>query len=136
MRALAFAAALMMAAPAFAQLPQPYYDQARRDASSIVVIELRDVSPPPYTQGFGNCVVRGRVIGVLQGTRHRQGQDIRLDVPCAHRGAPTPVGAAMWQDFETLRQSPYGRAYLAGDGTLALYQYEPLTHWTDNLPTP
>lgn len=135
MRALVFGFALLLAAPAFAALPPQYYEQARRDAADIVVIEVREVAPPPSTQGFGACTVTGRVIGVLRGATYQQGAEIQIDVPCMHQGARVPIGGVLYKPFEALRQAPYGRAYL-NDGALALYQYEMLSEWTEALPTP
>ncbi len=135
MRTLVFGLALLLAGPAFAALPPQYYEQARRDAADVVVIEVREVAPPPLAPGFGACTVSGRVIGVLRGEAYQQGADIQIDVPCMHQGARVPIGGVLYKPFETLRESPYGRAYL-NDGALALYQYEMLSEWTEALPAP
>ncbi|MGE0594912.1 MAG: hypothetical protein AB7P07_00985 [Hyphomonadaceae bacterium] len=135
MRSLAFILALFSAA-AFAALPPQYYEQARRDADTIIVIEVANVGDPPTTQGFGTCVVQGRVIGVLRGSQYANGAPVRINVPCRFRNAPIPAGGVVYQDFEILQRARYGRAYLAPGGELALYQYEILNQWTGPLPTP
>lgn len=135
MRSLAFALALLFAAPALAALPPQYYEQARRDATDIIVIEVSEVGQPPLT-GYGDCTVRGRVIGVLRGQRYQRGYSATLQVPCAHAAARTPIGGVLYQVWEQLRTYPYGRAYLDASGALALSQYEPLSQWTEALPMP
>jgi hypothetical protein len=135
MRWMAFALALMFAAPALAALPPQYYDQARRDATDVIVIEVAEVGQPPVT-GYGNCTIRGRVIGVLRGHRYQRGYSAVIQVPCRYERSQTLVGGILYQTFEQLRTYPYGRAYLDASGQLALSQYEPLSQWTEALPMP
>lgn len=137
MRGLMCAAALLsLAAPARAALPPHYYEEARRTADTVVVIEVDQVSQPPMTQGFGDCMVSGRVIGVERGAQYRVGAHIRLTVPCRFAGAPTPVGPVLYREFEALQRTRYGRAYLEPGGRLALSQYDLLNSWTGPLPQP
>lgn len=135
MRFVVFVVALLIAAPAFALLPPQVYEQARRDATDVIIIEVSDVDEPPIS-GYGQCAVRGRVIGVLRGQRYQRGYSAIVQVPCRHDSARTPIGGMIYQSFEQLRTYPYGRAYLDASGQLALSQYEPLSEWTEALPMP
>ena len=135
MRNLLVLLILCAATPALAALPPQYYEQARREAGDVVVLEMESVDEPPQTTGYGACAVHGRVIGVERGTSYELGAPISIDVPCRFRAARSPIGGVLYHDFETLREAPYGRAYLNG-GVLALSQYELLREWTGALPAP
>ena len=137
MRAFLLALGLVCTvAPAMAALPPQHYEEARRTADTVVVIEVDHVSQPPMTQGFGECAVQGRVIGVERGAQYRVGAPIRLAVPCRFAAAPTPVGAVLYREFEVLQRARYGRAYLDASGRLALSQYDILNAWTGPAPQP
>lgn len=126
MRILIALAFILLAAPAFAALAPEYYAQARAEAPSVIVISVLNTSPPP-ARGYGECLVRGSVAAVERGDAYTVGQEVSLAVPCMRAGASIPAGPVQWQDWRALRTSPYGRAWLTAEGTLALYQYEVLS---------
>ncbi|HQS09652.1 MAG: hypothetical protein B7Y12_11150 [Rhizobiales bacterium 24-66-13] len=116
-----------LAFPAQALLAPHYYEQARREAASVIVIAVRAVTSP--SEGFGTCRVTGQVKAVERGAAHAVGQDITLAVPCRKAGAQPPLGGTIYQDVDALRATPFGRAYLDAQGALALSQYEMLKTW-------
>ncbi|MEP9365921.1 hypothetical protein [Xanthobacter sp. VNH20] len=116
-----------LSAPAQALLAPQYYEQARNEAASVIVIAVRAVTPPDA--GFGSCRVAGRVQAVERGATYAVGQDVSLAVPCRKAGAQPPVGGTIYQDVDALRATPFGRAYLDAQGALALSQYEQLKTW-------
>ncbi|MFG1399352.1 hypothetical protein [Roseixanthobacter pseudopolyaromaticivorans] len=127
--ALAIAAAVLLglALPAQALLAPHYYEQARKEAASVIVIAVRAVTPP--SSAYGACQVHGRVQAVERGAAYAVGQDVSLAVPCRTAGAQPPLGGMIYQDVDALRATPFGRAYLDAQGALALSQYEPLKTW-------
>lgn len=116
---LAFAAG-----PAAALMPPYVYENARRDAASIIVLELDKVTPPGA--GYGECRVEGVVRVVERGTTFRLGDAARIDVPCVKPGAQPPLGGTIYQPVEALSASKYGRAWLDAEGRVVLSQYEQL----------
>ncbi|MFG1425655.1 hypothetical protein [Roseixanthobacter glucoisosaccharinicivorans] len=123
-------AALMLAglsAPAQALLAPQYYEQARKEAASVIVIAVNAVTPP--SEGYGACQVNGQVKAVERGAAYAVGQDVTLAVPCRKAGAQPPLGGTIYQDVDALRAAPFGRAYLDAQGALALSQYEMLKTW-------
>lgn len=111
---------------ATAALPPEVYEAARRDAADVVVIAIAGVTPPP-AGNWGQCGVIGTVLRVERGDRLKVGDPITIAVPCAEPDAPFPDSGVIYQDLRSLISSAYGRAFLAGDGALALYQYDQLT---------
>ncbi len=133
MRAAVAAAVLCLALPALAPdahalLAPQYYEQARREAASVIVLEVNAVTPPEAA--FGLCQVAGIVRAVERGSAFAVGQAATVGVPCATPEARPPLGGTIYQETARLKAAPYGRAYLDAAGGLALSQYEML----DALP--
>ncbi len=119
--ALATLAALSLTMEAHAVLAPHYYEQARREAPNVVVIEIERVD----AQGPLACAVRGRVLRAERGRLHRRGDAVAITVPCiGHEPVTPPAGGAIYQDSAALRASRYGRAYLSNQGDLMLSQYQ------------
>lgn len=116
-----------LAAPAQALLAPQYYEQARREAASVIVIAVSAVTPP--SEGYGACQVKGQVQAVERGAAYAVGQDVTLAVPCRKAGAQPPLGGTIYQDVDALSATPFARAYLDAQGALALSQYEMLKPW-------
>lgn len=110
--------------PAAALMPPYVYEEARRDAASVIVIEVHGVKPPQ--ESFGACTVAGTVTRVERGTTYNKGQSVTIAVPCARPGARPPIGGTIWQPVESLEKSRFGRAYLDAAGQVVLSQYEQL----------
>lgn len=116
-------AGLLPGGHALALLAPQYYEAARREAPSVVVIAVRGVAPP--AGGYGECGVSGQVRVVERGTAYKAGQIITIAVPCSKPGTQPPIGGTIWRAPDALK-TPFGRAYLDGKGALMLSQYEPL----------
>lgn len=110
-----------------ALLAPQYYEQARKDAASVIVIAVGAVTPP--SEGYGACQVKGQVKAVERGATYAAGQSVTLAVPCRKTGAQPPLGGTIYQDVDALRATPFARAYLDAQGALALSQYELLKTW-------
>lgn len=110
--------------PAAALMPPYVYEAARRDAASVIVIAVQKVMSPQ--ESFGACTVTGTVARVERGTAYKQGQAVKIAVPCARPGASPPLGGTIWQPVERLEKSRFGRAYLDAAGQVVLSQYEQL----------
>lgn len=111
------------AGPAAALMPPYVYENARRDAASVVVLRVRKVTTP--AGGYGACRVSGVVRKVERGPL-RPGMVLRLDVPCVKPGAQPPLGGTIYQPVAALVRAPYGRAWLDAGGLVVLSQYEQL----------
>ena len=107
-------------------MPPETYEAARRDAPDVIVVAIAGVTTPP-AGSWGECGVIGTVLRVERGDRLNIGDPITIAVPCAEPDAPFPDSGVIYQDLKSLISSTYGRAFLAEDGTLALYQYDQLT---------
>lgn len=102
-------------------LPPHYYEQARRDAPNVVVLEVERIE----TLGPLNCAIHGRVLRMERGRLYRRNDAVRIEAPClGHEPVTPPAGGAIYQDTERLRASRYGRAYLDAQGALMLSQYQ------------
>lgn len=110
-----------------ALLAPQYYEQARKEAASVIVIAVTAVTPP--SEGYGACQVKGQVQAVERGATYAAGQDVVLAVPCRKADAQPPLGGTIYQDVNLLSAMPFGRAYLDAQGALALSQYEMLKTW-------
>lgn len=110
--------------PALALMPPYVYENARRDAASIIVLEVKAVTPPDA--GYGECRVEGAVRVVERGTAFKPGNTVRIDVPCVKPNTQPLIGGTIYQPTETLSASKYGRAWLDGEGRVVLSQYEQL----------
>lgn len=122
-RALALAALLVCSfrTEANAMLAPHYYEQARRDAPNVIVLELARVE----TLGPLQCAVHGRVLRVERGRKYARNEEVRILVPCfGHEQVSPPIGGAIFQDTARLQASRYGRAYLSDQGDLLLSQYQ------------
>lgn len=97
------------------------YEQARRDAPNVIVLELLRVE----TLGPLQCAVHGRVLRVERGRKYKRNDEVRILAPCIGREpANPPAGGAVYQDATRLRASRFGRAYLNDQGELLLSQYQ------------
>lgn len=114
----------LSAGPAIAALAPEYYEEARANAASVVVIDIERVRTPPLWRATGDCVVEGRVAAVERGALHAVGDAISVRVPCRRPNADIPAGGVQWEEMGALKRSERGRAWLTPDGALALYQYE------------
>ncbi|MFG1343573.1 hypothetical protein V5F59_01655 [Xanthobacter autotrophicus DSM 431] len=112
------------AGPALALMPPYVYETARREAKSIIVIEVSKVDTP--RREFGTCTVAGTVKVVERGEAFRPGQTVQLAVPCERQGASPPLGGTIYQQMEKLAQSRFGRAWLDAEGKVVVSQYEQL----------
>ena len=121
----ALAGAVLAGSPALALMAPQYYEQARREAASVIVMKVAKVEAPAR-QGYGTCTVQGTVTHVERGSVYTPGQAVAIGVPCAQAGAQPPIGGTIWQDFDALKAAPYGRAWLDGEGKVVLSQYERL----------
>jgi len=121
-------AVLFASAPAVALLAPQYYEQARREAASVILMSVEKSVPP--AEGYGACRVTGTVRAVERGAAYVPGQSVTLDVPCVAPGAQPPLGGTLYQPVARLAAAPFGRAYLDAAGAVVLSQYEPL----DALP--
>lgn len=108
--------------PALALMAPQYYEQARRDAPSVLIIKVASVEGPG-PEGYGTCTVRGVVAKVERGTAYKAGQAVSIGVPCARPGVQPPIGGTIWQGLEALKAAPYGRAWLDAEGKVVLSQY-------------
>lgn len=126
MRRVAALALGLWATAASAAMAPEVYETARTEAPDVVVIAIAGATPPP-TGDYGDCEVTGTVLIVERGSRYRVGDPISLTVACARRDADYPDGGPIYEELTSLLASTYGRAFLAADGTLALWQYEQLT---------
>jgi len=111
--------------PAHALMAPQYYEQARRDAPSVIIIKVARVEGPG-PEGYGSCTVRGAVVKVERGTAYTTGQAVSIGVPCARPGVQPPIGGTIWQSVEALKAAPYGRAWLDAEGRVVLSQYQRL----------
>lgn len=115
-----------VAAPAFAALPPQYYEAARREAKDVVVFTVDRVEGTRPADGYGECLVSGRVQTVERGSHYRVGSPIRVTVPCVWPDAEVRVGGVIWQTPGDLKRSKLARAWMTEPGKLALFQYETL----------
>jgi hypothetical protein len=124
MRALLLLAAIFAAVPAFAALPPQYYEEARANAESVLVMRIERVAGLPLMRWYGDCQVTGVVETVERGSRHRAGDTIHIAVPCMRENAQIPASGVQYEQASELRRSRWGRAWLNANGELALYQYD------------
>ncbi|MDQ0506409.1 hypothetical protein [Xanthobacter agilis] len=117
--------ATLAAGPAFALMPPYVYENARRDAASIIVLRVKTVTTP--AGGYGVCLVKGVVRRVERGSTFKPGMAVALDVPCMKAGAQPPPGGTIYQQVDKLVVSKYGRAWLDAEGHVVVSQYEQLT---------
>ena len=120
-------AASAVAGPAFALLHPKYYEEARNKAKDVVVFKVEKVEGTRPADGYGECLVSGRVQVVERGSHYRVGSAIRVTVPCMWPGAEMRTGGVIWQTPGELQRSNRGRAWMEAPGKLALYQYEILS---------
>ena len=121
--ALAFAV-VVAAGPAAALMPPYVYENARRDAVSVIVLRVQTVTTP--AGGYGACRVKGVVRKVERGAAFRPGTAVALEVPCLRAGAQPPLGGTIYQPVDTLVKAKYGRAWLDAEGHVVVSQYEQL----------
>lgn len=121
----AVATMVCVASPAWALMPPYVYENARRDAASVVVVRVITVTTP--AGGYGVCQVNGVVRRVERGAAYKPGMALMLDVPCVKAGAQPPLGGTIYQPVETLAKSRYGRAWLNTQGQIVVSQYQQVT---------
>ena len=129
MRALLLLAAIFTTVPAFAALPPQYYEEARANAESVLVVRIERVTGLPFMRWYGDCEIAGVIETVERGSRHRAGEVIHISVPCRRQNAQIPASGVQYEEVSELRRSRWGRAWLNADGELALYQYEILASY-------
>jgi hypothetical protein len=112
------------AVSAHAALEPRYYEEARQNADSVVVVRVERVAGLPFWRGYGDCRVTGRIEAVERGSRYAIGERIVIATPCHRAGAEMPTGGVQYKEHGELRRSRWGRAWLEADGSLALYQYD------------
>lgn len=114
-------------APPPMELPPYVYEQARKNAASVVVIDVTTIQPlSGGTQG--SCRLEGVVASVERGDRLSAGQAITVAIPCispAWRPMPGPWPGFMDRDFI---QTTQGRAYLDARGRLVQRGFDILAH--------
>jgi hypothetical protein len=128
MRALILAV-VSFAAPAFAALAPEYYEQARANADSVVVVRVERVAGLALMRASGDCRVSGVVEAVERGSRHSVGDALSIVVPCRRANAQIPASGVQYEEANELRRSRWGRAWLDANGELALYQYDILASY-------
>lgn len=129
MRALLLLAAIFAAVPAFAALPPQFYEEARANAESVLVVRIERVAGLPFIRWYGDCQVSGVVETVERGSRYRTGDPVHIAVPCMRENAQVPASGVQYEQVSELRRSSWGRAWLNADGELALYQYDILASY-------
>lgn len=98
-----------------------FYEEARRNAPHVVVIELAHVE----VIGAFNCAIHGKVLRVERGRRYKRGDAIVISAPAiGQMPADPPIGGVIFQNYAALAASRFGRAYLSDTGELVLSQYE------------
>jgi hypothetical protein len=100
---------------AFAIMPPEVYEQARQTAEHHVQLRILDVSEPP-ADGYGDCVVRVRVIMTFRGDLP-MGREFPIHVSCLRPDANPRPGGELWNAYAELAQAEYLEAFLSGDGT-------------------
>ena len=90
----------------------------------MVVFQVVTVEAPRPADGFGQCIVSGKVEKVERGTHYRLHGRIRVEVPCIWPHAEMRTGGVIWQTPASLKASKRARAWMDQPGELALYQYE------------
>jgi hypothetical protein len=129
MRVLFLLAAIFAAVPAFAALPPQYYEEARANAESVLVVRIERTAGLAFRRGYGDCHVFGVVEAVERGSRYSAGDAVRISVPCRRPNAQIPASGVQYEEVAELRRSRWGRAWLNVNGELALYQYDILASY-------
>ena len=129
MRAVLILAVIFATTAAFAALPPQYYDEARANAESVLVVQIDRTLGLPIMRGYGACRLSGRVAAVERGARYSVGEAVTISVPCRRQNAQIPASGVQYEDVGELRRSRWGRAWLNANGELALYQYEILASY-------
>lgn len=129
MRALFLLAAIFVTVPAFAALPPQYYEEARANAESVLVVRVERTAGLAFMRGYGDCRVSGVVEAVERGSRYSAGDAVTISLPCRRQNAQIPASGVQYEDVSELRRSRWGRAWLNANGELALYQYDILASY-------
>jgi hypothetical protein len=123
MRFFLLLAVVCFSVPAFAALAPQYYEQARTNADSVIVVRVERVSGLALGDR-GTCHVVGVVAAVERGTRYQVDARVTIGVPCRRLHADVPASGVQYKEVHELRRSRWGRAFLDANGDLALYQYD------------
>ena len=75
-------AASTVAGPALAELPPYVYEQARDEATAVVVVRVTSVGGLAAGVTEGACALEGVVTTVERGDAHALGDRLKIDVPC------------------------------------------------------
>ena len=118
-----FAALALVAAPP--ELPPWVYEQARREAVSVVVIETDQVEGL-HGRDSGVCRIEGRIVAVERGP-HAVGERLTLDVSCIGPDWRPRPGPFPGYPEAMLTDTASGRAWLDADDRLVRRGYDPLT---------
>jgi hypothetical protein len=129
MRAVILLVAIFTTGPVFAALAPQYYEEARANAESVLVVRIERATGLPFMRGYGPCRVSGIVEAVERGSRYRVGEPITISVPCRRQNAQIPASGVQYEGVSELRRSRWGRAWLDAHGELALYQYDILASY-------
>lgn len=109
----------IVAGPALAELPPHVYEQARAEATSVVVVRVVSVGPIPNGADQGPCAVEGLVTGVERGDAQAVGDTLRIDVPCVGPNWKPRPGPFPGYDQDILPYVREARLWLK-DGRLVL----------------
>lgn len=75
-------AASAVAGPALAELPPAVYEQARTEATSVVVVRVISVGAIPNGADRGPCALQGVITDIDRGDAYEVGDTLHIDVPC------------------------------------------------------
>lgn len=106
------AALCIASTAAWAALPPSVYEDARRDAEAIVVLQVDRVDFPRSTPG--SCVAHGTIEAVERDASEslREGAAMTLTVMCADARDVVPDGPVLWTDVDDLDRASRVRAWV------------------------
>jgi hypothetical protein len=108
---------LTVAAPAAAELPPYVYEQARREADTVLVLTVSELSRLAQGETEGACRLTGRVDGVERGEAPAAGQTVNVDLPCVSKDYTPMPGPFPGYDQDALGKVAHVRVWLK-DGAL------------------
>jgi hypothetical protein len=107
-------------------LPSTRYDQARRDATFHVQVELNEISSTADTPG--EISVCAKVVQIFRARKPlRRGEAVKFGVAVNRPGDELPAGGTLWIDYDNLASHCFLEVFLNGDPpncTVALWQYQ------------
>lgn len=109
---LSIALCFLAASPALAELPPYVYEQERKSATSVVVVDVETIGRLPRGQTQGSCLVKGRVAAVERGDAYKTGDHFELPIPCiGAKWQPMPGPFPGYQEAG-LAKVRHGRFYI------------------------